>query len=286
MKRWLRASLLPLTGLLLLSCSSQHEPAPVTSLQRTTSFHDYQQSSLSAETYEVRPGDTLYSIAFRANMDLREITRLNNLSEPYVIYPGQELRLRQGSSASTSTPVSRSSNNNTSPTQRNDLSEPVVSRTQREYGETGSSTKAPEIQPIRPVVPSQERAIASADIRWQWPTNRPISRRFSTQEPMNRGLEFSGQRGDPIVAAAAGKVVYVGSALRGYGRLIILKHNDDYITAYGHNDSILVTEQQWVESGQQIATMGSSGRDDVRLRFELRLRGNSVNPENYLPRSR
>lgn len=289
-----------LLGVIFVTACAPHQPAPVSTVQRGATYHNYQQGSWSAESYEVRAGDTLYSIAFRANMDVREISRLNNIREPYIIRPGQVLQLRAApsavnadttrevatSSASREPTASQVSNNTPNISIPNDITPPVVSTAQREYGETASSSKPNEIQPIRPVVRARERNIANADLKWQWPTQGRLVRRFSTQEPMNRGLEFAGQRGDAIVAAEAGKVVYVGTALRGYGRLVILKHNDDYITAYGHNEEIMVVEQQWVEAGQQIATMGSSGRNDVRLRFELRFRGNSVNPENYLPRSR
>ena len=96
-------------------------------------------------------------------------------------------------------------------------------------------------------------------------------------------MDFAGQKGDAVHAAAAGKVVYVGSGLRGYGNLIILKHNDDFITAYAHNEKILVTEQQWVDVGQPIAEMGDSGTTRVMLHFEVRYRGKSVNPRHYLP---
>lgn len=295
--------MLSLVLIFLSACGSRPEPAPVSTVYRGPSYHDYAPASWAEDAYTVRSGDTLYSIAFRANMDVRTIAQLNSLTEPYRLYPEQVLTLK-------APPVIAKTNKTTTSTVRNSQEEqavvagrvdPVVSFPQTRYGENIS--KAPEAKvensarsvatnpsvQVRPPVPrpsSQERVIASADIRWQWPSKGSIVKRFSTREPMNRGIEFSGSKGDLIVAAAAGKVVYVGTALRGYGRLVIVKHNDDYITAYGHNDSVLVREQQWVEAGQQIATMGSSGREDVRLRFELRLRGNSVNPENYLPRSR
>ncbi|RUO44218.1 peptidase M23 [Aliidiomarina taiwanensis] len=293
-----RVGLMCLSLILISGCAGRSEPAPVESVYRGTSYYHYAPNSWSEETYTVRAGDTLYSIAFRASMDIRDIARLNNLTEPYAIYPNQVLRLQPETlTTPTAQPVS-------SAPQETNVNEGVATTSQTGYGENVSSTSQVETvavasettravaQPqavVRPQISrprSPEREVASADIRWRWPSSGRIVKRFSTREPMNHGMEFSGSRGDPVIAAAAGKVVYVGTALRGYGRLIILKHNDDYITAYGHNDTVLVQEQQWVESGQQIATMGKSGREDVRLRFELRLRGNSVNPENYLPRSR
>ncbi|WP_139043513.1 peptidoglycan DD-metalloendopeptidase family protein [Idiomarina sp. A28L] len=269
--------------LTLVGCSSPHTPAPVESVYRGSTFHDYQRASLSSDVYTVQRGETLYAIAFRANMDLRDIARLNNLSEPYTIYVGQELRLRAETSR---TAVARNNRNNNSATSdTNVITTPVATNSSREYGSTISPTENDTKQPpaVAASVPRQ-RTVATADIRWRWPSQARVTRRFSTHETGGQGMEFSGRRGDSVIAAAPGRVVYVGTALRGYGQLIILKHNDDYITAYGHNDQLMVAEQQWVEAGQQIATMGSSGRDDVRLRFELRFRGNSVNPENYLPR--
>ncbi|CUS49116.1 MAG: lipoprotein NlpD [Idiomarinaceae bacterium HL-53] len=271
----------------LSACMSPHTPAPVTQVYRGPSYHDYQQASWSADTYEVRPGDTLYSIAFRANMDMREITQLNNLQEPFTIFPGQVLKLKaSGAGENADALVSQNRNNNTSGSQSNDLSPAVAATAEAEYGENVASEKDSAIQPITASSSRQERQIRSADLRWQWPSRGRVTSRFSAQAPSGQGIEFAGEHGDPVVAAEAGKIVYTGTALRGYGRLIIMKHNDDYITAYGHNDEILVQEQQWVEAGQQIATMGSSGRSDVRLRFEMRFRGNSINPENYLPRNR
>lgn len=264
-------------------CSAPHTPAPVESVYRGSTFHDYQRASLSSDVYKVQRGETLYAIAFRANMDLRDIARLNNLSEPYTIYVGQELRLRAESGSTAQSINNRNNNSATSDT--NVITAPVASNSAREYGSRVSTTESDIKQPSAAVTRTpRERTVATADIRWQWPSQARVTRRFSTHETGGQGMEFSGRRGDSVIAAAPGRVVYVGTALRGYGQLIILKHNDDYITAYGHNDQLMVAEQQWVEAGQQIATMGSTGRDDVRLRFELRFRGNSVNPENYLPR--
>lgn len=292
---------------LLGACSSREDPAPVTRLD-TARAHNYDRDVIRERQYIVVPGDTLYSIAFRSSMDLRELAQINNLSEPYTIYPGQTLQIRYQGRAPVSQPDG--SRVQTGAVERIEIaeessgSETIASTEKTAYGdqkaieeagakaETREPTRQQAETPARvpqrvPQVtqsPQRERAIRSSDIRWQWPATGQLVSRFSTADTGTRGMEFAGQRGDPVVAAAAGRVVYVGSALRGYGQLIILKHNEDYITAYAHNDSIQVREQQWVEAGQQIATMGSTGRDDVRLRFELRLRGNSVNPENYLPR--
>ena len=119
---------------------------------------------------------------------------------------------------------------------------------------------------------------------WLWPTKHSVSRGFANTEHGNKGLDFNGNLGSPILAAAAGKVVYTGDALRGYGKLVIVKHSDSFLSAYAHNDSILVKEQQWVRAGQKIATMGKSGSDTVKLHFEVRYKGQSVDPSRYLPK--
>jgi len=118
---------------------------------------------------------------------------------------------------------------------------------------------------------------------WKWPTDGKIIDNFSSAEGGNKGIDISGSRGQAIFATANGRVVYAGNALRGYGNLIIIKHNDDYLSAYAHNDTMLVREQQEVQAGQKIATMGSTGTSSVRLHFEIRYKGKSVNPLRFLP---
>lgn len=277
----------------LSGCAQRTEPAPVETVYSGRTIYDFTRGSLSDSAYQVQSGDTLYSIAFRAEMDLRDIARLNSLREPYEIYPGQVLRLATNSVETPVNPpntaINRPINRQNSVKERkdskeNDLNPPIASKPTQEYVEDRT------IEPVRPSGPPAQRPTTQNAgrnaIEWQWPSQGRIVQRFSTSRPGANGLIFAGTKGDAVTAAAAGKVVYVGSALRGFGRLIILQHNDDYITAYAHNDQLLVEEQQWVSAGQQIATMGDSDSDSVRLRFELRYQGSSVNPEQHLPRSR
>jgi len=119
--------------------------------------------------------------------------------------------------------------------------------------------------------------------KWLWPTKGRVIKNFSAGDQGNRGIDIAGQRGQSITSTAAGTVVYSGNALRGYGNLVIIKHNDNYLSAYAHNDRLLVHEGQSVKAGQKIATMGSSGTNSVRLHFEIRYQGKSVNPKRYLP---
>jgi lipoprotein NlpD len=118
---------------------------------------------------------------------------------------------------------------------------------------------------------------------WVWPTKGRVIKNFSAGDQGNKGIDIAGRRGQDIVATAKGTVVYSGNALRGYGNLVIVKHNDSYLSAYAHNDRLLVSEGQSVKAGQKIATMGSSGTNSVRLHFEIRYQGKSVNPKRYLP---
>ena len=124
----------------------------------------------------------------------------------------------------------------------------------------------------------------ASNVAWQWPTSGNIIQGFSDTDGGNKGIDISGSRGQSVKAAESGRVVYAGNALRGYGNLIIIKHNDDFLSAYAHNDKILVTDQQEVKAGQEIAKMGSSGTNTVKLHFEIRYKGKSVDPIRYLPR--
>ncbi|UIP28433.1 peptidoglycan DD-metalloendopeptidase family protein [Photobacterium sp. TLY01] len=126
-------------------------------------------------------------------------------------------------------------------------------------------------------------SVADKVDNWVWPAKGRIISRFSSSDNGNKGIDIAGQRGQDVNATAAGKVVYAGNALRGYGNLVIIKHNDDYLSAYAHNDRVLVREQDTVTAGQKIALMGSSGTNSVRLHFEIRYKGKSVNPLKYLP---
>lgn len=119
--------------------------------------------------------------------------------------------------------------------------------------------------------------------KWLWPTKGRVIKNFSAGDQGNKGIDIAGQRGQPITSTANGTVVYSGNALRGYGNLVIIKHNDNYLSAYAHNERLLVHEGQSVKAGQKIATMGSSGTNSVRLHFEIRYQGKSVNPKRYLP---
>ncbi len=132
--------------------------------------------------------------------------------------------------------------------------------------------------------PSHPPEAPGADeIAWSWPTTGAANILAGFDEQKNKGVDIGGRAGDPVLAAADGRVVYAGAGLRGYGNLIILKHNNTYLTAYAHNQSLLVKEDQTVRKGQKIAEMGSTDTDRVKLHFEIRRQGKPVDPLKYLP---
>lgn len=266
-----------LLALVAAGCAQRTEPAPVKRLYKGKSIHDFERDSLAASHYEVEPGDTLYSIAFRANVDVREVASWNNLPAPYTIVPGQKIRLAAPASKP---PQSIASTPKKEYVGKQNKSKAVTVKQQAVAKPPAAPIGSPVVLPRKnePAMP------ASKDIQWQWPSPAKVTREFSTAATGTKGIDFAGTAGDPVYAAASGKVVYAGNALKGYGQLIILKHNDDYITAYAHNQKLLVKEQQWVNKGDEIATMGDTDAERVKLHFQVRFRGKSVNPRHYLPR--
>ncbi|MFT5837750.1 MAG: lipoprotein NlpD [Flavobacteriales bacterium] len=260
-----------LTCFLTSSCSNRSQPAPVSELYKGKTFRDFEPQAYSAETYQVKAGDTLYSIAWYSGNDYRDLARINKIPAPYQIQPGKILTLKKQLKS-----IRPKSNKSTDQTSKVIINPSVDPSKKQAYGKSEQNVNRVPIGPVNGQFPDQVKS-------WHWPTTETISRGFSAKEQGNKGLDFSGKLGLPILAAADGKVVYTGDALRGFGKLAIIKHSDSYLTAYAHNDNILVKEQQWIKAGQKIATMGRSGTDKVKLRFEVRYKGKSVNPLRYLP---
>ena len=154
----------------------------------------------------------------------------------------------------------------------------LASTKKQAYGENVSTRKSQQNSTLSSEKFSQKIS------RWQWPVKGKVVEYFSNRAQGNKGIDITGLRGTKIKSTAKGKVVYAGNALRGYGKLIIIKHNDDYLSAYAHNDRILVKEQQQINRGDVIATMGDTDANKVMLHFEIRFRGKSVNPLKYLPK--
>ena len=158
------------------------------------------------------------------------------------------------------------------------IKKPIAQKKKQEYGGNVAEQK------VSKKAQSQGTAFSQKIRKWRWPAKGKVIHKFSTAKQGNKGIDIAGRRGDSVKATADGKVVYAGDALQGYGQLVIVKHNEDYLSAYAHNDRILVKEQQVVKAGQVIARMGDTDAERVMLHFEVRFRGKSVNPMKYLPK--
>lgn len=213
----------------------------------------------------VKSGETLYSTAFLYHTTVGRLAALNGFSVQTKLNAGQNIIVSEGKSSGwPSAKPGRTGSGSSS----------------------GKGSSAGSSKPVRTADDTPAPVASRSGISWHWPATGKVVRGFSVAENGNKGIDISGKRGAPVKAAAAGTVVYAGNALRGYGNLIIIKHSDDYLSAYAHNDSIKVREQQKVKAGQLIAGMGSTDSDSVVLHFEIRYRGKSQNPASYLPKSR
>lgn len=200
-----------------------------------------------ASTYTVKRGDTLYAIAWRHRLDYHDVARWNGIGRDFVIYPGQVLRL-------------------TPPAGR------VAAR-----ASTARKKTAPAAAP-----PARTPKATGPPVRWRWPVDGGTVA-LTSRPNGGQGLTIAGYFGQEVRSAAAGRVVYTGSGLLGYGQLVIIKHTDTYLSAYGHAQSVLVQEQQDVAAGQRVATMGAGPQGTPTLYFEIRVNGAPTNPLPLLP---
>ena len=276
-------------------------------------YSQIQKGSYKGNTYKVNKGDTMFLIAYLTGMDVKDLASMNNMKEPYSLSVGQTLKI---SNCSTKTVTTTVPVKTTAPATPAAPAEPEVTYTPGANGTQigsdgtvigpiksgvatgGASTPAfTNNTPSTPVTtttqvettnntPVNANVVApvASNVAWQWPTQGNVIQGFSNSDGGNKGIDISGSRGQAVKAAASGRVVYAGNALRGYGNLIIIKNNDDFLSAYAHNDKILVSDQQEVKAGQEIAKMGSTGTNAVKLHFEIRYKGKSVDPVRYLPR--
>ncbi|MBW3694113.1 murein hydrolase activator NlpD [Vibrio sp. T187] len=287
---------------LLVGCAA-HTPAPVSGLNKD--YSSVARGSYRGSYYQVKKGDTLYFIAYITDKNVNDLISFNNLSKPYTIHPGQKLNLwapayvapsygkatvtatapvavASTATAASTTPSSSSKSNKNS----NQVKSSAASKTVKKdpVKKVEQSKRKEYVDPKGKQNVNTAKASTNNKVsKWLWPTKGRVIKNFSVGEQGNKGIDIAGQRGQSIVSTAGGTVVYSGNALRGYGNLIIVKHNDNYLSAYAHNDRLLVSEGQSVKPGQKIATMGSSGTNSVRLHFEIRYQGKSVNPKRYLP---
>ena len=304
----IRIVALILSTLLLAGCMSQ-QPVPAVDRSGTTQSRA---ASVAQPTgpgyYTVKRGDTLYRIALENGQDHRDIAVWNNIVNPSAIKEGQVLRVQppvasDSSDGVTTKPIAtgaivearsldQPASVSATPTPSNGLKrEPRVCK--EPYSDEAYARLNKTAEPAKPVdtkaetkpdAPAAAPAVATGpdDVPWLWPSSAKVSAPYS--DSGNKGLDFAGKAGDPVLAAGDGKVVYAGSGLRGFGELVIVKHNATYLSAYAHNRKILVKEGQQVSRGQKIAEMGNTDAESVKLHFEIRKQGKPVDPAQYLPK--
>ena len=291
--------------LFLAGCTSK-SPAPVSDRGG--------QYSATKGTYVVKAGDTVRSIAREFGMDYRELIAINSIESPDRIAPGRVLKVKPpasavaaGSSSAVSEPIASDvvvakPLGGESVVEKRPLAgssgtlkrEPKAGKEPYSDQALAQAQNQPQTAESAPVLATTEAksevkndekpaepVVGGDEISWLWPVSGKTIATFS--EGGNKGLDIAGKSGDPVIASAGGKVVYSGEGLRGYGKLVIIKHNATYLSAYAHNQTVLVKEGQSVSKGQKIAEMGSSGTDKVKLHFEVRRNGKPVDPLKYLP---
>ncbi|PKH03532.1 peptidase M23 [Psychromonas sp. MB-3u-54] len=272
----------------LHGCASSSGPVPVSDITGSTHYRTVKQqtSGITAKSYQVQKGDTLFSISWRANLNINDLAKYNQLSAPYIIMEGQTLDLTAVNKRNTISVNKRTVKRAPSPIKDN-----KISRSDQVY----SKKTKPAIVQKNPITYSPSTIKTDVKItkpkkskvkisHWQWPAKGKLTKTFASSQTGMKGISLSNQRGTPVYTAASGEVVYAGAGLRGFGNLIIIKHNDDYLSAYAHNEQLLISEKQQVKAGQKIATMGDSGTDRVQLHFEIRYQGKSIDPLRYLPK--
>ena len=308
-------------GVLLLAinlvaggCASELRPAPVIdkspaarqaakpAKEKTVAK---QEGGARPEFYIVQKSDTLYSIALAHDLDYKELAQWNNISDPALINEGQQLRLTPSPDVAVTAPLQTTPGVEGRPVESLEAkplppsgmlktepkavklpySDQALAQLQKPAALRAKTEPVPEPKPESKTESKTESKIPGAvigEIDWGWPATGKVVSGFSETANL-KGVDIAGSIGQPVYASAPGKVVYSGSGLRGYGKLIIIKHNDTYLSAYAHNSEILVKEGQAVVKGQKIGEMGNSDADQVKLHFEIRRLGKPVDPLKYLP---
>lgn len=294
-----------MTAVLLAGCAGGKQRAPVFDGGKgdPVQGRSGDDSDWRPEFYVVQKGDTMYSIAFNYGYDYHELAEMNGIKDPTLISIGQKLRLLPGKQETEVAPVAVVAKqvDNLLKEQpklaKYGYSEKALAQIEKVQSTpspivttlaqldspkvSGPKPGKPQVVKLSPVVEPTVTA-KEADLDWGMPTQGRVIARFS--EAANRkGIDIAGKLGQPVLASASGKVVYSGNGLRGYGKLIIIKHNSTFLSAYAHNDQIHVKEGQSVTRGQKIAAMGNTDADQVKLHFEVRRLGKPVDPAKYLP---
>ena len=261
-----------LSGIVLVLVACSPSRAPVVDYSRDSGDIDTRGARVTEGVHEVRDGETLYSIAWRYGWDFRKLARANDIEPPYTIYPGQKIHLDASATRTDSTASSSSASaaRETSASGAEPESSSKPDKSASESGDTEADTGRKELPSGTP--------------DWQWPAEGELVGRFDDDGMSGRGIILAGREGAPVRAAGAGRVVYRGNGLTGYGNLLIIKHNSQWLSAYAHNRRMLVQEGAAVDAGQRIATMGASGTYRTQLHFEIRRDGEPVDPEPLLPK--
>jgi lipoprotein NlpD len=279
---WLLLALL--SAMVLSGCANKNRPAPVEDRSPNAARAPAKMVASADNAgkpgyYSVKSGDTLIRIGMDNGQSWRDIARWNNIENPNLIETGQVLRVTPPEETGVVVRPVSSTNVVTSPAPANTASAPAPASNTASVRPPASAANPPNAStPANNLANSDS---AEDTVSFQWPTRGNVLASFD--EVKNKGIDIAGKAGDPVLAAADGKVVYAGSGLRGYGNLVILKHNNTYLTAYAHNQSLLVKEDQAIKRGQKIAEMGNSDADQVKLHFEIRRQGKPVDPAKYLP---
>jgi lipoprotein NlpD len=269
-----------------LSACSTHPPAPVIERSSRPPPAEIPVDGL----YRVQRGDTLYGIAFKYDLDFRDLARWNDIASPYVIYPDQVVRLRRPPSPGVTTAGVRSpsSRSSTGPAEPGPTpgTEPPASSGAADSAEprtpvVSQPSPRPATTPEPPPRPSPRPAATGSG--WIWPADGRLLSRFKAGDPTRNGIDIAATEGAPVRAAGGGEVVYSGNGLIGYGELVIVKHDERMLSAYAHNRRRLVSEGERVTQGQKIAEVGRNGQSESVLHFEIRRDGKPVDPLEYLP---
>ena len=279
---WLLLALL--SAMVLSGCANKNRPAPVEDRSPNAARAPAKMVASADNAgkpgyYSVKSGDTLIRIGMDNGQSWRDIARWNNIENPNLIETGQVLRVTPPEETGVVVRPVSSTNVVTSPAPANTASATAPASNTASVRPPASAANPPNAS--TPANNLANTDSAEETVSFQWPTRGNVLAGFD--EVKNKGIDIAGKAGDPVLAAADGKVVYAGAGLRGYGNLVILKHNNTYLTAYAHNQSLLVKEDQAIKRGQKIAEMGNSDADQVKLHFEIRRQGKPVDPAKYLP---
>jgi lipoprotein NlpD len=253
---------------LLVGCSAS-QYAPVQELGYSTGQLDASNSVQSSSTsYKVRSGDTMFAIGWRFGWDYKKLAKANSIEFPYTIYVGQVIYFNEAhKSSSNSKSATKSLIKKTVVGSSGVIDKPISARAK-------TASKAAIEKPYK----------GPLSVKWNWPLKGKVLQPFSNQGSKFHGIDLSSSLGYSVKAASSGIIVYAGSGIQGYGKLVVVKHNNTFLSAYAYNSSILVTEGDSVVAGQVIAEVGKGPQLDPRLHFEIRKNGKPVNPLKYLPK--